>query len=68
MEVCKKHATNTEDTATSQDLWIQALTYFRDLPEPENEKRLEEALEIIGSCEKTGEKKEENKEELISPL
>lgn len=50
-KVCIKHG------AQNLDLWIQALTYFRDLEDVEKcEKYLKDSLEIIGQ------------ENLISPL
>ena len=68
MEVCEKYATaSASDTATSGDLWIQALTYFRDLPSPECEKCLVKALAII-SDDGNKDKNKDKKDEIISPL
>jgi len=49
LEVCKKYG------AKDRDLWIQALTYFRDL-EVDSEEYLEKSLALIGS------------ENILSPL
>lgn len=63
MQVCMD-ATNNDPT-TAGDLWIQALTYFRDL-EKINEAQIEiqKALDFISEKEKDKDKKEE----IISPL
>ena len=51
LAVCQKYGHN------DRDLWIQALTYFRDMPEKEDvEEYLEKALDIVG------------KESILSPL
>jgi hypothetical protein len=46
LEVCKKYGSSVTDN--TGDLWIQGLTYFRDLEGPDSEKYLQEALEFIG--------------------
>ena len=66
MEVCEKYASaQNADPNLSGDLWIQALTYFRDLPSPNCEIFLAKALQIIGG-EK--DKSKDKKDEIISPL
>lgn len=63
MSVCRDATQN--DPASAGDLWIQALTYFRDISNI-NEAQIEisKALDIIIQHEKDKEKKEE----IISPL
>lgn len=66
MEVCEKYAkSENADPSISGDLWIQALTYFRDLPSPNCEIFLSKALAIIGG-EK--DKSKDKRDEVISPL
>lgn len=69
MKVCEEYAASpNSDPSTTGDLWIQALTYFRDLESPHCEMCLERALSII-SNEKDKEKaKDSKKDEILSPL
>lgn len=63
MQVCKD-ATNA-DPSSAGDLWIQALTYFRDIPKIiEAQSEIQKSLDFIIEKEKDKEKKEE----IISPL
>lgn len=67
MEVCEKYAASSNaDPTISGDLWIQALTYFRDLPSPNCEIFLSKALSIIGGDKDKN--KDSKREEVISPL
>lgn len=48
MSVCQEYSQKAgSDQATAGDLWIQALTYFRDLPPPQDEIYLERALSAM---------------------
>jgi hypothetical protein len=66
MKVCEEYASSPQaDQSTAGDMWIQALTYFRDhLPTPDCEIYIEKALSKISS-EKD---KDKQKEEVLSPL
>jgi|TARA_B110000285_G_C15042823_1_gene572700 vacuolar protein sorting-associated protein 11 len=66
MKVCTEYAKSANaDPSTAGDMWIQALTYFRDhLPSPDCEISIERALSII-SDERD---KDKSKEEILSPL
>lgn len=76
MDVCRKYASQASgaDPSVSGDLWIQALTYFRDLPSPACEQCLGEALDIISndgdpsSKQGGGKNDSSKKDEIISPL
>lgn len=65
MKVCEEYGKSPgADPSTAGDMWIQALTYFRDhLPSPDCEISIERALSIISS-----ESKDKSKEEILSPL
>ena len=65
MKCCDEYA-QSPDPSSCGDLWIQALTYFRDLESPDCEICLERALSIIsGEKEKA---KDSKKDEILSPL
>jgi hypothetical protein len=66
MKVCEEYAAlPNADPSTAGDMWIQALTYFRDqLPSPDCEISIERALSIISSERD----KDKSKEEILSPL
>lgn len=56
LEVCEQYGRNAND-ANNGDLWIQALTYFRELEDiDEAQQYLEKALNSIGE------------EKILSPL
>lgn len=66
MAVCQEYALQANaDQATAGELWIQALTYFRDLPTPQDEIYLERALTAMSGDRAD---KEKNKDEVLSPL
>ena len=65
MEICKSNATRDEhdDAETYQDIWISALTYFRDLEDQaQSEARLTEALKFI-----TNENDQRDRQDGIDP-
>ena len=47
LEICKRYTTQ-ENEGSIGDLWIQALTFFRDLQGADSEIYLEKALQFIG--------------------
>ena len=50
MQVCEAYASQPNaDAATVADLWMQALTYFRDLEAPNDQIYLEKALAVMTS-------------------
>ena len=73
MKVCTEYQNSPNmDPSVCGDLWIQALTYFRDLSPLSSETYLKRALAEI-SEEKTGNKAipgkaEAKKEDILSPL
>jgi len=68
LKVCEDYQKTPDfNPATCGDLWIQALTYFRDLPQPDCNNYLERALSAI-SFEKESEKTKDKKDEILSPL
>jgi hypothetical protein len=59
------------DPSVCGDLWIQALTYFRDLPAPTCETYLMRALDHISEEQNKKDKNgnvEKKKEDILSPL
>lgn len=61
--MCREyHKQENNDPSLARDLWIQALTYFRDLPSQDSGKMLGKALSIISSD------KEDKKEDVLNPL
>ena len=68
MAVCQEYSTQSNsDQATAGELWIQALTYFRDLPPPQDEIYLERALSAMSNISDK-EKNKDKKDEVLSPL
>lgn len=69
MKVCEEYASSSNsDPSTTGDLWIQALTYFRDLESPDCEICLERALSIISNEKDKDKAKDSKKDEILSPL
>jgi len=68
MAVCQEYSLQANaDQATAGELWIQALTYFRDLPAPQDEIYLERALSTMSNVTDK-DKNKDKKDEVLSPL
>jgi hypothetical protein len=66
-KVCEEATKN--DPGSSGDMWIQALTYFRELPFPNCQTEIVKCLDIIKNAEKdNNDKGKDKREEIISPL
>lgn len=67
LKVCEETQNSPNaNPATCGDLWIQALTYFRDLPDPLCNNYLERALSALSFEKDKG--KDSKKDEILSPL
>lgn len=47
LTICEKYSSQSNESSLG-DLWIQALTFFRDLESPDSEEYLQKALAFIG--------------------